>query len=328
MVLKTLRVCCIYLAIFCIAFTVQSAARILHLPLNLTANKGAGQILLYLIVLGTVLWFTHTIWRRDPLIGVRKYALNWKRSLIGFWLCAALSIAIQAVVYGGLIAVGSVHFSKRAWSEIGISTAFNIVAAQVVMIVLATTEESIFRGFMFTYLRGDDRTRNVLPAVVISSIMFAIVHEFHTPGRWLEPSFFGLLIGLILFGAMLAIIYQATRSLACSIGVHSSFLWLDAFRRRTDVLSINQSHWWMGNNNDLRTAPFAWLLFLSLAALIWLSRVWIERYAAIEGTDSGLPLCAAQPIVPAVVSTDPFTSFAADSSLVEREKSASAANRN
>jgi len=281
MLKKYLYTSVLLFTMFVIGFACQKTAQLLHLPLDLEANKGAGQILLYVIVIGCILWFTKNIWKHDVRASMALYMANRKRILRGFGICAGISLALQVPIYALLFRAGILHISDYArHKNLGVLI-FNIVISQIVMVVLATSEEGIFRAFLFSYLRGDTGKRNIVFAVIVSSIVFALSHEFHTLNHWLEPAYYGKLFGLLLLGILLAVTYQSTRSLACSIGVHTSLLWLDEVRRQT--MDLHQPYWWTGTNNDLRTAPFVWLIFLILTVGFALAgnrlrpRVEIER---------------------------------------------------
>jgi len=280
MLIKSLYTALMLLAMFVIGYACQKTAQLLHLPIDLTANKGAGQILLYLIVIGVIVWFTRNVWKQDLKAAVAPYLSNWKRVTKGFWICAGASLALQTPIYLLLFHLGILHISQYARSKsLGILV-FNIVISQIVMLVLATSEEGIFRGFLFSYLRGNGKKGSVVAAVIISSVIFGLSHEFHTLRHWLMPEYYGKLIGLIILGVLLSITYQSTRSISCSIGVHASLLWLDEIRRQT--MDLNQPYWWTGTNNDLRTAPFVWLIFVVLGVGFALSGKKLRPIVAIE----------------------------------------------
>jgi membrane protease YdiL (CAAX protease family) len=283
MLIKSLYTASLLLVMFLIGFLCQTAAHLLHLPIDLTANKGAGQVLLYVIVIGTIVLFTTKIWKQDISAAVRQYSGVSGRIAKGFWTCAGISLLLQLPIYGLLFHAGILDISDYARHKSIPTLVINILISQIVMVVLATSEEGIFRGFLFNYLRGDWKKGNVAAAVVISSIIFGLSHEFHTLNHWLEPAYYGKLIGLVLLGVLLAVTYQSTRSIACSIGVHASLLWLDENRRVT--MDLHQSYWWTGTNNDLRTAPFVWLIFLTLTIGFGLSGKRLRPVFAVEGRD-------------------------------------------
>jgi membrane protease YdiL (CAAX protease family) len=281
MLIKSLYTALLLLVMFVIGFVCQTAAHLLHLPLDLTANKGAGQILLYLIVIGTIVAFTRKVWKQDISASIRQYAVEGRRISVGFWICAGISLLLQLPIYGLLFHAGILSISDYARHKQLPVLIFNIVISQIVMVVLATSEEGIFRGFLFNYLRSDKKKGHVAAAVAISSVIFGLSHEFHTLNHWLEPAYYGKLLGLILLGVLLAVTYNTTRSIACSIGVHASLLWLDEIRRVT--MDLNQPYWWTGTNNDLRTAPFVWLIFLALTIGFGLGGKRLRPLVAVEG---------------------------------------------
>jgi membrane protease YdiL (CAAX protease family) len=84
------------------------------------------------------------------------------------------------------------------------------VAAAVVMAPLA--EELLFRGLLH---RGLRRGLRVVPATVISSVLFAIVHLDVVLSQPLA------LVGLTLVGAVMAIAYERTGGLLVPVLIHA-----------------------------------------------------------------------------------------------------------
>ena len=70
-------------------------------------------------------------------------------------------------------------------------------------------EELFFRGFLYGGLR---RRLSVLPAALLSGVLFAIAH--------LDP---GLIVPFTLVGFVLAFTYERTGTLVAPIGVHFVF---------------------------------------------------------------------------------------------------------
>ena len=278
MPLRFLHILGLCAAIFLVCASIQLLARLAHIPLDLTANKGAGQALLYVIVLLGAKFFALWVWK--PRTGP-SWSMYWQSrrvALRGFGLTTAFTLAAQILLYSLLLVTGD---SRLNLHSLNAKIALGTVSALLIVPILAATEETIFRAFIFQYLRGTQKPI-AWGATCGSALLFALSHQFHGLLDWLQPQSYSLLAGLFLLGVLLAVVYQATGSLTCSIGVHAALVWLDVFRKRTDLVQIHQTQWWMGTNNDLRTAPVIWLLFLLLTYGFWQSRHWLAPRTQVE----------------------------------------------
>jgi len=265
------------LAAFCVGL--QSLAHALRWPLDLTANRGVGQVLLYLIVLAAVRTFGTRIWADPDRPSLRRYARHTGTALRGFGLLAGATLAAQLSLYGLIGASGAAHWSLHPLTAAIVT---QTATALLIVVVLTATEEAIFRGFVFNYLRGNSARPALGRAVFGSALVFTLAHHFHEPLAWFNGRDAALFVGLMLLGTLLATTYQATGSLACSVGVHTALLWLDVFRKRTDLIQWPQHTWWLGVNNDLRTAPIIWAFLMALTAGVWAARRPLHRLCQIE----------------------------------------------
>lgn len=93
----------------------------------------------------------------------------------------------------------------------GATLAFAVIAA-VVLAPLA--EELLFRGLLYRGLR--DRMR-VVPATLISSVLFAVIHIEIVASQPLG------LVALVLAGAVMAIAYERTGSLLLPVVIHATY---------------------------------------------------------------------------------------------------------
>ncbi len=81
----------------------------------------------------------------------------------------------------------------------------------VVAVIAPAAEELVFRGFVYAGLR---KRIGQLPSVLLTSLCFAVVHlEFH----WVHFS------QILLFGVMLALLYERTRNLMVPIIAHGIY---------------------------------------------------------------------------------------------------------
>ena len=96
--------------------------------------------------------------------------------------------------------------------ELGVdgSTAALVAVALLVCVVAPVAEELFFRGFCFTALR---RTLGMLPAAVLTGIIFGAIHLGGTEIEFIAP--------LMVFGFILCLLYVWTGSLLPCIVLHA-----------------------------------------------------------------------------------------------------------
>lgn len=270
-------------AIFVSAAAMQLLSRALHLGLDLTAHSGPGQVLLYSLVIVWIVAFARRVRGDVVLPTVRLYWSQRQRALVGFGATFGITWLGVLAAFGLMGATGHMHWSSAAWAELDLIRAAQIVLAVLTVLVLTTSEELIFRAFLLNYLRGSKPTLGMrVAAVLFGSLVFTLVHHFSDPGAWLRPDNTALFVGLYLLGVVLSVTYWATGSLACAIGLHTGLLTSEVFRGTSHLLPLEQSVWWMGIKNDIRTAPLAWLLFVLLLVLVLAIRHPLRRIAGIE----------------------------------------------
>ncbi|MBI3706030.1 MAG: CPBP family intramembrane metalloprotease [Rhizobiales bacterium] len=272
--------------IFLASFVAQSILNAVGVPLDLMAASGAGQIVNYAIVLICAYLFVTRVWRQSVTGYFQLYWQNGRKALDGFLAGAGLALAVGLLWYLFVFAAGGAHWSSAAWAQTDARALLKLLLPDLIAIVLATTEEILFRSLAFRYLLTSNTRWAVLRAILVSAFIFALAHRFDDPRSWFELRFLGLLIGLTLLGCLLALVYYLTNSLACSIGAHTGLIWI-AIAKKTQVIQVASSGWEMSNSFDPRTGPAAWLLFVLLAVLFWSLRRWLRASYAIENFDDG-----------------------------------------
>ena len=171
-------------------------------------------------------------------LGLVNPACHWKKFGVGF----ALGFVSLAVVALTALATGA-----RVLPDDFRRLAQRLLGAGLTAIIVAVLEELLFRGALFGALR---KTFNWLKALVISSIIYALVHFMESARlqggvQWysglellprmlrgladwqaLLPGFFNLMLA----GALLALAYQRTGNLYFSIGLHAGWIfWLKSY---------------------------------------------------------------------------------------------------
>lgn len=100
--------------------------------------------------------------------------------------------------------------------------------------LLAWSEELIFRGLLFQHF---GRTLPLLTSAVLSSFIFAILHDLHNPLRLLTCHW-QLGFGLFLLGMFLTYIRVWQNSIAASAGVHAGMVFIKVVLRKVPLLPI------------------------------------------------------------------------------------------
>jgi membrane protease YdiL (CAAX protease family) len=135
--------------------------------------------------------------------GLGAFATRWKDLLWGLlYGMAAIVAGFLICVATGLIEITGVHFPADI---------FHIFGA---MIIVAVTEELLFRGYV---LRRFMTVYNKYVALAISSVLFMLMHGFNDHLSALP------LVNLFLAGVLLGSYYLYTQNLWFPIGLH--FTW-------------------------------------------------------------------------------------------------------
>lgn len=250
--------------------------------LSIHDTRGAGQVLMLLTVLLTVLAYVVFVARDDIGAWIGQYLSKWRRALSGFLLMLAVSWAIVIGAYLIAWALDFAHFSPEAWQALNLNVAERTAVALLVVFVLATTEELMFRVFIMRYLRTDTSALATIGAVVVSSLIFAAVHKPTDLLGWFTAEEFPLFVGLFLLGVLLCTAYIATGSFWAGVAVHAGLLGSKVFLRRTGVLEVETGSWLLGGSDDIRRAPLVWALFAGMALAIYLLRRGLNARFSVE----------------------------------------------
>ena len=251
---------------------IEAVLRLSRSSYSLADSRGPGEWAFIAIALAAVLLFSRYVARVDSLQFIARYAMQWRRTLKGFLLTFGVTMLFAAAGYLVLAALGYVQWSQAAWENLRSDVVEKSAIALLIVLVLASVEETIFRAFLLRYLRYDDTVWVTFGAVVVSSAIFSVSHLVALSHVWHLIGMASLLTGLFLIGLLLGAVYVVTGSLACSIGVHCGLLGFKVILIRTDVINLVPD--WLVND-DIRRAPLAWLVFLAatLAIVLWRRRL-------------------------------------------------------
>jgi membrane protease YdiL (CAAX protease family) len=200
----------------------------------------------------------------------------------------ALGFVSLAILAGATLAAGARHFNHDLDAK---KIAAKLAGAILTAIVVAVLEELLFRGALFGSLR---KVFHWVLALAVSSMIYAIVHFLnpHVPepaaitwlsglellphmlqnfanGREVIPGFFNLTF----VGAILALAYQRTGNLYCSIGLHSGWIfWLKTYGSLTSENPDSHTSWWGTSKLIDGWAALPVLALTLLTFLAWQSR--------------------------------------------------------
>lgn len=266
------------------ARVVRAAAGTAGWNLEFRYENDAGVVTLYAIGLLGVAVFTRVVWGISLRGSFAPYWAAWRRVLFGFGLAAGVTLAVLVLEYLVASWAGIAVWHSARWQRAGWPLAGRTLLALGAVVLIAAAEECMFRGVAFNYLRSGGTRSATIGAIFGSALLFALAHHIEEPAAWLLPSGRLLLVGLVLLGVLLAVVYLATGSLACAVGLHAGLLLVEVFARNkaTRLVLLSQPDWWMGVNGDLRTAPVVWVQFIGLTVIVWWARGWARPLTAIE----------------------------------------------
>jgi membrane protease YdiL (CAAX protease family) len=128
---------------------------------------------------------------------------------------------------------------------------YSAITIGSVLVVAPVTEEFIFRGIL---LHRWGVKWGIRPALVLTSILFGVLHSN--------------LVGLFVFGLVMALLYLSTRSLLVSIVAHSannaiaSLVEVMTLQAGTtfpvDILAEFRASWWLGTFCLVVSTPWIW----------------------------------------------------------------------
>jgi membrane protease YdiL (CAAX protease family) len=171
-------------------------------------SLGASLVLYFALVLLVVGFLVFRNFNIREAFGLG--ARGWSWVLIAGWLLMFLPLVyfVQSLSYAistpgqGPQAIVDFLLKSSGWQARAAVFGIAVFAAPV-------TEELIFRGCLYGILR---KSSGRIPAIVISSILFALIHG-HLPS----------LPGLLVLAAGLALIYERCGSLWAPITMHAAF---------------------------------------------------------------------------------------------------------
>ena len=162
-------------------------------PVNLTFPLVAGSTLLNDIpLLCLVVYF---LWRNEEPFQSIGLTLRswWKEAIIGAVLFVPLTLGMGLV--GRLIRAAGLSVPQETPSFLVPSGGGQIAFAFLFLVVVAVSEEVIFRGYLIR--RFTALTRNPIASLVLSSAVFAMGHGYERSGGVVGVGILGLVFGAV-----------------------------------------------------------------------------------------------------------------------------------
>lgn len=202
--------------------------------------------------------------RRLGIDRVRDLALDRPRPAV---LLAAALLAVAALVPTSLLAELSLrlHPVDPRWAEaLAESMPRNwygwLLAGSATVLAAPLVEEILFRGFIH---RAASLTWGAVPAALLSSLLFAVIHS--------EPWY---VFGLVGVGLLLAFVFEATGSVTTCVVTHGFYngisLWL--------IANAGGDY---AKETPITTGQIGWAA-LSLAVLVLVGG-WLRKHAGRQG---------------------------------------------
>lgn len=184
----------------------------------------AAMVLSFLLVLGFYrlqdLKTQNFIWNRggvkDSSVKLKSFFLGAFSWLISYPVVVFVGQGISLFVY---LFIGKPEVEQVAVKSLKITQEYPILYFSMILcmvFLVPVMEELLFRGFLQSWLRGKV---SIVPAILVTSITFALFHFSYSQGI----SNLEYIAALLLLSGFLGYIYERERSLWASIGLHVTF---------------------------------------------------------------------------------------------------------
>lgn len=170
----------------------------------------------YLVVFGgSSLWVGWRYRRRrvalKTLLGPWPQSLDWA-GLLGLWVLSFMfslgafqvSFTLLSYAFPNYVTMMLQDSLFLTADEAALPGLYNLLMAFVLVVAAPVLEEFLFRGFL---LHRWSTRWNLPAAVILTSVLFGVLH--------------GNIIGLTMFGLVMALLYLRTSSLGVAIAVHA-----------------------------------------------------------------------------------------------------------
>lgn len=252
---------------FCSFCILEPLALLLGPSFNLLANRSIGkfafmgmalyQLALFLLICPAL------VQKRCIAAACFFYEASWLRKLSLFFVLGLGShlLFLLSFHYTGYIAI-----SWPTSTLPSLSIGLRLLLGLGVTLLLAWSEELIFRGLLYNYF---NYFFSQASAIIVSSLLFMAVHDLRAPWQLITKNW-RLGVGLFLLGVILNQIYCITRSISASIGTHMGLVMVKVFLRRVPLVTYDslQYDYWFAR--DIRQAGMVHIALIVLIVFLTL----------------------------------------------------------
>ncbi len=226
---------------FCaVVAAVLLASALLAPPLHAVLPYSFARIFIRLLMVNAIIAVAIFVrFRRELFV---RFGMRWTRESAGF-LWTGFLTGFAGLVAFAVVSVAAGHADVVIRQLPAFRWAERIAEGLATGILIGVLEEFLFRGFIFTSMRDAVTRGRVLPAMVVTSLLYALLHFIHVrqPAISPDPGFADSLalilapfqsladwptawpaaVGLFLFGMVLNQALVQSASLYPSIGLHT-----------------------------------------------------------------------------------------------------------
>ena len=166
--------------------------------LSITDGNGVGQVSALLVVIAMVAVFSRFVAKERPFGFLYFYLRNWRPALRGFAIFGGVTLFLSVSAYAILWLFGKATISQEAIAAFNYKVFEDTVVTLLTALVVALTEEIVFRTFLMRYLRWNTTALVTVGAVLFSSFIFVISHRLDEPLYWFSGNNWQLFVGLFL----------------------------------------------------------------------------------------------------------------------------------
>ena len=135
-----------------------------------------------------------------------------KNAILDLLSGVAIAFLLFALLYVFMQLMGWITFNGFAWQSEGYAHSFGQFVIWLLIFILVAWQEELFsRGYLLQNVRDG---LNLVWAVFLSSMVFAMLHVFNPGADWIST------LGIFLAGLFLAFGYVMTKQLWLPIGLH------------------------------------------------------------------------------------------------------------
>jgi len=244
----------------------QPLAIFLDPSFNLLSSRSTGKVAFIIIVIFQILLFLLTLSKDflNKFLTTNLYKKKEKDFVKKFLKYFSVFFILHTILLLIFYLSGFVIFNNE-WGQFSIQLILKILFGFFVVFMLAWTEELIFRGTLFPYLK---QYFSVFTSLIITSIIFMFVHDLKNPLNLITINW-ELGLGLFLLGLLLNLIFIDTQKLYANMGAHAGLVFVKVLLRRAPIiifLAQDKIPLWI--NKDLRMSHVVHILFFIAIILL------------------------------------------------------------